>query len=235
MKLYLFIITLFFSFNIHSETLELPKFGKKKSDTYFHARQKRQAQRQLANSGVVTVGEDPYQAPVAQQPPRQQILDSQGTHVMALQVGFFLDDKAHRWGPESTEEDVGQWSLGVTYQMGEWVNSMDLYFRADLQGYKVEDESANKLSLLGMVTFPDIRSGFPIYFGAGLGLGIFFDQIEDESSLSLDYQIVLGARVLDIYEGIGFIAEAGVKNHVFLTSKGQFNGYFLSLGAVFKF
>lgn len=233
MKLFLFIITLFFSFNIQSETLKLPKFGKKKSDTYFHARQKRQ----VANSGVVTVGEDPYQAPVAQQPARQQsrLLNSEGTHVMAIQAGFYLDDKAHRWGPKSTAEDVGQWNLGVTYQMGEWVNSMDLYFRADFQGYKVEDESANKMSLLGLVTFPDIRSGFPIYFGAALGVGIFFDQIEDESSLSLDYQIVLGARVLDIYEGIGFIAETGVKNHVFLTSKGQFNGYFFSLGAVFKF
>ncbi len=237
----------------HAEYKPAPQYGKKKADSYFIQRNSRRVQ------NTVVVPDDPYaqpqqnnnkqqspqqlqnkrqQAPVQQQqqyfPPRAS-QQSPGPHVMALQLGFFVDDKAHRWGKKSNDEDVGQWNLGVTYLLGEWLNSMDLYFRGDLIGYKIDDEASNKLSLNGLITFPDVRSGFPIYFGGGLGLGVFFDQVDDESNLSFDYQLLVGARVLDIYNGIGFIAEAGVKNHVFLTSTGQFNGYFFSLGSVFRF
>ena len=154
---------------------------------------------------------------------------------MAIMGGFFLSEKAHRWGSNPSEEDVGSWNMGVTYQIGEWVNSMDLLFRGDVQSYSVEGESPKKLSLLGMVAFPDVKSGFPLYFGAGAGLGIFFEQTDDESNLSLDYQIVVGGRIDRIFNDIGVVIEGGVKNHLFLTSKGQFNGYFLNAGAVFNF
>ncbi len=218
--LFISLLTVPASFSFANGT---PQFGKAKSDQYFIQRK-----RKVAN--IVNVKDDPHNvAPVAQRAPES------ATHYLALQAGFFIDDKAHRWGEKSTDTDIGKWNLGVTYQIGEWVNSMDLHFRADFQSFKVDGESANKMSLMSLVTFPDVRSGFPLYFGAGAGVGIFFDQVDDESSLSFDYQLVLGGRLLNVYESIGLIAEAGVKNHIFLTSKGQFNGYFFTTGAIFNF
>lgn len=80
-----------------------------------------------------------------------------------------------------------------------------------------------------------MKSGFPLYFGGGAGVGVFFKQLRDESSLSLDYQLVMGLRLLRLIGETGLVLETGMKNHVHLLSDGQYNGVFLTLGAAFNF
>ena len=69
----------------------------------------------------------------------------------------------------------------------------------------------------------------------GAGLGVFFRQVEEESNLSFDYQLVLGVRFLDVINSTGFFMEYGMKNHVQLLSDGQVNGNAISAGATFAF
>lgn len=159
---------------------------------------------------------------------------SSQSHYLALHAGSFFEDKAYNWG-SSKEENVGGMSVGVTYRMGEWVNSSDLLFRADYTAFTVGNQRSTKLSFLPMITFPDANSGFPIYFGAGLGPGVYFKQLDGESSLSLDYQLVAGGRFYNVFNNIGFTFESGLKNHINLLSDGQFNGVFFTLGTVFVF
>jgi hypothetical protein len=83
--------------------------------------------------------------------------------------------------------------------------------------------------------FPDASSKFPLYFGGGIGPGIFLNQIPDESSVSLDYQLFAGVRFFDVFRNTGFFVEAGLKDHFLLTSDGQFNGTYAALGLVFTF
>lgn len=158
------------------------------------------------------------------------------THYLAIHLGTFVDDSAYNWASSGETDDVGSLTAGVTYRMGEWVNSMDLLFRADFNSYSVGPEGRKvKMSLMPMVTFPDAASEFPLYFGAGLGLGIFFKQAEDESALSFDYQLLAGVRFFDVFENTGFFLETGMKNHIQLLSDGQFNGVFVAIGTVFTF
>ncbi len=153
---------------------------------------------------------------------------------LTLHIGTFLNEDVYRWGKKQ-DDDVGQLNAGVTYRVGEWVNSMDLLFRADFTNYTLNEGNASKLSFVPMITFPDAKSGFPLYFGAGAGLGVFLKQIDDESALSFDYQVVAGARFFDVIEGFGFMIESGMKNHLLLLSDGQYNGVFLTIGGVFNF
>lgn len=153
---------------------------------------------------------------------------------LSLHIGTFFDENSYKWGLRS-QEDVGQFNAGVTYRVGEWVNSMDLLFRADYTAFKLEEGRASKLSLLPMITFPDVSSGFPLYFGGGAGLGVFFKQVREESSLSFDYQLVAGARFFNLVEGFGLMVETGMKNHIHLLSDGQFNGVFFAVGGAFNF
>jgi hypothetical protein len=74
-----------------------------------------------------------------------------------------------------------------------------------------------------------------LYFGAGAGLGIFVKQLPSESQLALDYQLIGGARFLDVFDNVGIIVEAGLKNHLMLDFSGQYNGVFVNAGAVFAF
>lgn len=156
-------------------------------------------------------------------------------HYLAIHAGWFVTDNAYRWGAVDNQQNVGKYNLGLTYRMGEWVNSMDLLFRFDVARMNLAEGGVTKFSLLPLVTFPDASSRFPLYFGAGVGLGVFGTQIAGESAISLDYQLLAGARFFNLWDSTGVFVEAGIKNHIFLLSDGQFNGTFIATGLVFTF
>jgi hypothetical protein len=158
-----------------------------------------------------------------------------GSRYMALQAGTFVNDKQYRWGNKDHASDVGDLILSVSYRMGQWQNSMDLLLRTEFTTYDIDGQSPKKLSILPVITFPDVESDFPLYFGAGAGAGIFFKQVNSESDLSLDYQLIVGGRFLNMWENGGLVVETGLKGSVFLASSGQFNGVFITAGAGFTF
>lgn len=156
---------------------------------------------------------------------------------LAVHIGTFFSDQAYRWGRKN-QDDVGALDAGVDYRMGEWVNSMDWALRINYTSYNLEDGDARKLSFGAILTFPDVNSGFPLYFGGGLGAGFFIKQTkepEDESPLSLDYTLMLGARFHNVIGNTGFMIETGLKNHLLVFSDGQFNGVYVNGGCVFSF
>lgn len=153
---------------------------------------------------------------------------------LAIQAGLFSQQDTYNWG-KAKKDDVGDTLFGVTYRVGEWTESMDFSIRADIVNFDIDNRNLTKLSLLPIITFPDARSGFPIYFGAGIGLGVFFKQIENESALTLDTQLLAGTRFLNLLGSMGLIIEVGLKNQIFLLSDGQHNSVYASAGAVFAF
>lgn len=157
-----------------------------------------------------------------------------GEQLLMLSVGTFIGSKSYVWGPRKSEDNVGRMSYGITYLYDEWAG-LDLNIRADFNEYRIDDQHTKKLSFLPLVTFPRAASRFPLYFGIGAGLGVFFQQVTDESNLSLDYQLVAGARFMDLFENFGFFFEFGMKNHLHLLSDGQFNGNTMTAGGVFSF
>ncbi|RYG58601.1 hypothetical protein EON80_26825, partial [bacterium] len=104
------------------------------------------------------------------------------SHYLAVHLGLMMSDNAYKWGVQDSAPNVGKWNFGVTYRVGEWVNSMDLAARVDVQRYQLLEGSATKISFLPLITFPDATSKFPLYFGVGAGLGIFASQIANESA-----------------------------------------------------
>lgn len=153
---------------------------------------------------------------------------------LALHVGSFFTSQAYKWG-HSEQGDKAKLNVGLTYRLGEWVNSMDLALRVDYTTYDFPEGQARKLSADFIFTFPDANSRFPLYFGAGIGPGFMIKQIADESILALDYSLIAGARFLNVIESMGFMVETGLKNHIHLLSDGQFNGVFVNVGTVFTF
>lgn len=159
---------------------------------------------------------------------------TRGDHYMAFHVGRMMSNQAYEWGGSGKKENVGRDSFGFTYRFSEWHLS-DLGVRVDYNTYNVNDTTLSKLSIMPIITFPEAASMFPIYFGVGGGVGVFFKQLDGESALSLDYQLVAGARFLNVFENTGFFLESGLKNHFQLLSSGQLNGTYLTTGAVFTF
>lgn len=165
---------------------------------------------------------------------KEESSSSSGDSVLMLHVGQYRNSESYKWKGSDKREDIGKANYGVTYLYDEW-NSFDLNFRADFSEYKLDDKSASKLSLMPLIIFPRAETRFPVYFGVGGGLGVFFTQIEEESNLSLDYQLLVGVRLMDLYEGVGAFLEYGMKNHLHVLSDGQFNATALNIGAIFSF
>lgn len=220
-------LVLAFSLNVHAQSVEIDdsnaansqgqQTGKQKAGQYFQTRK--------AQAPAPAPKMDPALAP----------------HYLAIHIGTFFSDQSYNWGEHDIKSDggfgsgPGKFNGGVTYRMGEWVNSMDLSVRVEYTSYAFGESSARKLSFSPMITFPDAASRFPLYFGAGAGLGLFLQQVRSRSPLSLDWQVVLGVRFLDVFQNVGFMVESGIKNHAMLFSDGQYNGVFLNVGTVFAF
>ena len=99
----------------------------------------------------------------------------------------------------------------------------------------MDEGPARKLDFLVMVMFPDVNSRFPLYFGLGAGPGFYIKQIHADSAMSLDYQLVTGARFLNVIDSLGFFVEFGLKNSLHLFSVGQYNGLFAGVGTAWMF
>lgn len=154
---------------------------------------------------------------------------------LAIHIGGYLMGDSYVWGRQDKVEEVGKFNAGVIYRIGEWINSADFLMKVDFSAYEVDDVKPVKMAVIFAGSFPDSSSKFPLYFGGGIGPGFFFKQARSESPLSIDYQIFGGVRFFDVFESVGFFAEAGLKNHFHLLSDGQFNGTFLAVGSLFTF
>jgi hypothetical protein len=169
------------------------------------------------------------------EPNREPAAVAADDHYLAVHLGKFMDSSSWEWGQHEREDNTGNFSIGVTYRVSKFTDTMDMNLRVEANEYSVVGEKPFKLSFMPVITFPEASSKFPLYFGAGAGAGVFTRQVKDESYLSFDYQLFMGARFFDIYENAGFFVETGLKNHLLLTTSGQFNGVFLAAGAVFTF
>ncbi|MCX7977830.1 MAG: hypothetical protein N2578_02380 [Bdellovibrionaceae bacterium] len=161
---------------------------------------------------------------------------SGASRFLGLHLGRYISGQAWEWGASGLREDgVGNYTLGVTYRLDEWNDSIDQSIRVDFNEYEVAADKPFKMSVLGLWTFPNANSRFPLYFGGAAGFGVYFKQLKDKSPLSIDYQLLMGARFFDVFGNGGFFIETGLKNHLHILSQGQFNGTFLSAGGLFTF
>lgn len=214
------IILLSFSILISASFVQAagaPIVGRKAAAKYFQAR-----------------GDSSYEA--ASVPRFPSTIESLGSedHYMALGISSYTSSKAYKWGVNN-EEEVAKTGIDMTYRLTQDYELFDEVIRVSYNTYKPAGQKASKMSFLYGMTFPDATSKFPLYFGFAVGPGIFFNQIDGESTVALDYQMFLGLRLFNLFERTGFFVEGGIKNHLHLTSDGQLNGTYVSAGAVFTF
>jgi hypothetical protein len=153
---------------------------------------------------------------------------------MTVGLSLFTKSETFNWGTINKEEDAGKYGFDMQYRLDQ-TNYVDYSLKVAYTEYVVQSQRASKMSFMYAATLPDAGSKFPLYFGASAGPGVFFTQLKDESSITLDYQLYLGLRIFNLFGSTGFYVEGGMKNHLQLTSDGQLNGTYISAGAVFTF
>ena len=176
-----------------------------------------------------------YMAPKKDESRQAERESGAENHIMTVYIGSFVNDHSYKTGGNDSLDNAANLNLGLSYRFGEWTNVADINGALEYTTYSLRGKSVQKLSLLPKISFPDVSSHFPLYFGLGAGLGIFTKQLHAESAISFDYQVFAGLRFLNVFPQTGFFVETGLKNQILLLSDGQFNGWFISLGAIFAF
>lgn len=154
-----------------------------------------------------------------------------------IHMSGFLNSSSNKWGSEGKGEDMGRFNFGLTHFRGpsEWIG--DVAIRTELTTYRVNGRQPVKLAALPMLFYPEWTDEFPIYFGVGLGLGIMFNSPKNESAFTFEYQASLGFKFDKIFspsEGWGFFLEGGIKNHLNILSRGEFDSEYIAAGVSFQ-
>ena len=118
-----------------------------------------------------------------------------------------------RGGSTSHNTGAGRMTAEMTYRMGALSALADWSLRVDYLGYGLPDGNAAELAFSPVLMIPEATSKFPVYFGIGAGPGIFVQQVSQQSSICMNYQIFGGLRFYDVLENTGFFVEAGLKNN----------------------
>ena len=206
---------------LHAETA--PKVGRNAAAKYFQ------------KNGTASAKYDVE--PASAQPRYPSSIDSlrPQEHYLALGIGSFTSSDVYKWGDSGKQTDIAKVGFDMTYRLTPESRLFDQVVRVSYNTYEPLGQSTSKMSFLYGITFPDAGSQFPLYFGLLAGPGIFFKQLDGESSIAFDYQMILGLRLFNLFESTGFFIEGGLRNHLHITSDGQLNGTFVSAGAVFTF
>lgn len=208
---------------------DAPKVGRRAAAKYF------QSSGKTADSRFSQLEDDQEEVNAHRRYPSSVESLSSEERYLAFGLSNYMSTDSYNWGQSGKEEGVGKWGVDMTYRISQYNNLLDQAVRVSYTEFKPAGKRASKMSFMYALTLPDAGSKFPLYFGFAAGPGIFFKQLEDESSVSLDYQMFLGLRLFNLFESTGFYVEAGLKNHLQLTSDGQVNGNYISAGAIFTF
>lgn len=146
-------------------------------------------------------------------------------------------DQATHWGGHEKKENIGQLNLGITYKTAFSDRLIDFNIRTEFNSYQWDkDTRLVKFSLLPLITLPSVDSLFPFYLGLSGGVGTFFFNPDYEDSyFTLDYQLLVGFRLIDLFNRLGVFVEVSRKSHIFFMDKGKYQGFYLSLGVFFGF
>ena len=104
--------------------------------------------------------------------------------------------------------------LSFTQDIREVEKLGNFQVRTSLMISELQNDKEISLELTPLFTFPEIQTGFPIYFGLGLGLGFYpFYIIEKKPSFSIHSPFLIGLRFFELYSNLGAGAELDLRVH----------------------
>ena len=120
----------------------------------------------------------------------------------------------YRANPNKKFKPVSSAFLAFTQNVREIKELGDVQLRASLLAAQLEEGKEASLELSALLTFPEIRSQFPIFFGMGFGLGFYpFYILEDIPFFSFHIPFLFGIRLFEIYHNLGAGAELNLRIH----------------------
>ena len=105
--------------------------------------------------------------------------------------------------------------FGINQKVREIKEFGDVNIQFSFASLQLENQKALLLEVTPQLSFPEMRSAFPLYMGLGVGLGFYPRNIIRKSpSLSLSGEGFIGLRFLNFYHNLGFSSEISLKMQI---------------------
>lgn len=125
--------------------------------------------------------------------------------------------------------------MGFQQQIGSAPLLEDLYLKTEIQNFHLKRGRATQINITGAFSRPGWEKGFPVYVGAGGGLGFYpFHILKGRSFASLNAQFFTGLRLLNLYENLGLNLELSLHLHYPFSEQELYMDVFAGLGAFFS-
>ena len=127
-------------------------------------------------------------------------------------LGLYIGTSVHGEEGPNTIKPFSTMLLGLSQRLREFplFGSADL--RVELRSMRLSTHREWLISVTPVFSLPDVSSGFPVYAGAGGGVGLFPRHlVKKRPVLSLNALLFGGVRMVDWYENAGAFGEVGVQ------------------------
>ena len=154
------------------------------------------------------------------------------THIFYLSVGgaFFR---------ESTEKKYSFLSnslLSYRQKLKEIFSAGDISLQLSLGSAFLEQQRATYIEISSQISIPAQRITFPMYFGGGLGMGMYpYYVLRSKPSLFLSSEIFAGIQFFDVYENLGFYMETSFRYSLPLKELNVYLETLVKAGIIFRF
>ena len=112
----------------------------------------------------------------------------------------------------------------------------DLHLKVSMFSSQMPTQKATLLEVTPFISIPEIQTTFPFYIGMGLGVGFYPRYlIQKLPSASINTQLFVGLRFLEIYYNLGFFTELNLKIHYPLSEMKVYLSTISQWGFIFRF
>ena len=119
--------------------------------------------------------------------------------------------------------------------IGDWNLNLEIHSMA-LAVHTKKPQREILLNISSTFSVPDIRSGFPVFVGAGGSFGLFPRHIiKQKPAISVGAQIFTGFRILDWYKNVGLQTSLNLKMYVPFNDKKLYMELIANFGFLFSF
>lgn len=118
---------------------------------------------------------------------------------------------------ESTEQSFKPFSsnmLSFNQKIKEIYHFGDFNLHISLFSSQMRKQRATLIEITPRISIPEIRTAFPLYIGAGVGMGLYpYHIVRKLPSLSINSHLFIGLRFFDLYHNLGLSAEIILRVH----------------------
>lgn len=118
----------------------------------------------------------------------------------------------HRENTIQSFYPFSSFTIGYKQNIKEIYNIGDIFLKTSLSSLRLKKKKLVLLEFMPQISFPEIRTIFPVYVGMGAGLGFFpYNVVKKQAFLNVSTEFFLGLRLLHLYHNLGLATEMHLK------------------------